>query len=423
MHDTLEKPKTTTALSEAPGWWSKLARSAVLDRLASFRHGKVTITEGSTRTHCGGDGPRVQVTVHDQLLYKHLLHGGSLAAAEAYMGGLWTTDDLVGLLRLFLRNADVMDSLDRGMARATVFAGWLAQILTRRNTRNGSQRNIHAHYDLGNDFFALFLDPTLSYSCGYFDHPKTSMEDASIAKLERVCRKLDLHPSDHLLEIGTGWGGLALHAAAHFGCRVTTTTISREQYELACQRVQAAGLQNRVTVLRHDYRDLTGRFDKLVSIEMIEAVGHSFLETFFRQCGRLLAPNGVMLLQAITIGDQRYRQHLRSADFMQRYIFPGSCLPSVTALSNAMTNSSDLQLVDLEDITPHYVLTLRHWRRRFVEQLGAVRALAYSERFIRMWEYYLCASEAGFAERYLGDVQMLLSRPDWRSRHHLALGI
>ena len=339
------------------------------------------------------------------------------------MDGLWTTNDLVGLLRVFLRNEDVMNQLDRGLARATVFAGWLAQVLARRNTRRGSQRNILAHYDLGNDFFSLFLDPTLCYSCGIFEDPAMSLEDASRAKMERVCRKLDLRASDHLLEIGTGWGGLALHAATHFGCRVTTTTISRQQHELACQRVRNAGLQDRVTVLCRDYRDLTGRFDKIVSIEMIEAVGHAFLPTFFRQCSQRLAPEGVMLLQAITIGDSRYRQHLRSADFMQRYIFPGSCLPSITALTHAMTSGSDLQVVDLEDITPHYVPTLRHWRRRFHEQRDAVRALGYPERFMRMWEYYLCSSEAGFAERYLGDVQLLAARPQWRSSRHTALGI
>lgn len=422
MHETLN-PQGGRVGAAVPGWWTRLARKVVLSRLAGLRHGAVTLLEDNHRTVLGDGEPCCAVIVRDPRVYRRLLRGGSLAAAEAFMEGAWTTDDLVGLLRLLLRNADVMDGFDRGVARAAVFAGWLAQLLARRNTKRGSRRNIHAHYDLGNEFFALFLDPTLNYSCGYFEQPTASMEDASRAKMERVCRKLELRAGEHLLEIGTGWGGLAIYAATHFGCRVTTTTISQQQYELARQRVRAAGLEDRVTVLCRDYRDLTGQFDKLVSIEMIEAVGHAFLETYFRQCGRLLAPGGVMLLQAITMADQRHRQHLRAADFMQHYIFPGSCLPSLTTLTQALTRGSDLQVVNLEDITPHYVLTLRHWRRRFLEQLDAVRGLGYPERFVRMWEYYLCASEAGFAERYLGDVQLLLARPGWRSPQHAAFGI
>jgi cyclopropane-fatty-acyl-phospholipid synthase len=284
----------------------------------------------------------------------------------------------------------------------------------RRNTKAGSQKNIEAHYDLGNDFFELFLDETLTYSSGVFEKENMTLREASAAKYDRICRKLELGPEDHVIEIGTGWGGFAFHAVSHYGCRVTTTTISQKQFDLATQRVRDAGLDDRITVVLKDYRDLEGQFDKLVSIEMIEAVGHQFYDTYFETCSRLLKSEGMALIQAITITDQVYDQHKNSVDFIKRYIFPGSTIPSITALMNSMTRASDFKLFHLEDITSSYVKTLQQWRKRFLERLDQVRALGYSDAFIRAWNFYLTYCEAGFHERYIGDVQMLLVKPGCR---------
>ena len=275
-------------------------------------------------------------------------------------------------------------------------------------------KNILAHYDLGNDFYALFLDETMTYSCGIFEREDSTLKEASEAKYDRICRKLMLTTGDQVLEIGTGWGGFAVHAAGNYGVHVTTATISDEQHQFAQNRIKAAGLEDRITLLKSDYRDLSGKFDKLVSIEMIEAVGHHFYATFFRTCSRLLKDDGMMALQAITIGDQIFDRHRRSVDFIKRYIFPGSCIPSITAISNAIARATDLRLVHLEDITPHYARTLSEWRRRFFANLDKVREMGYSDTFIRMWEYYLCYCEGGFAERYIGDVQMLFTKPLYR---------
>ncbi|MEY3411259.1 MAG: hypothetical protein RL593_835, partial [Pseudomonadota bacterium] len=286
--------------------------------------------------------------------------------------------------------------------------------IVNKNTQAGSRRNIAAHYDLGNDFFKLMLDPTMMYSSAIFENSKQSLEDASLAKLKSICKKLDLNKHDHVLEIGTGWGGFAIYAAKNYGCKITTTTISQQQYLLAIERIKAAGLEDKIEVLLSDYRDLTGTYDKLVSIEMIEAIGHQFYDTYFAQCGRLLKPSGMMLLQAITIADQRYASALKSVDFIQRYIFPGSCIPSVTAMLNSITKSTDLRLFNLEDIGPHYATTLAKWRDNFFEHIDAIRGMGYPETFIRMWDFYLCYCEGGFEERALGDVHMLLVKPENR---------
>lgn len=389
------------------------ARRSVLARLQALTHGSVCIVEGDERLRLGSGSPEITVRVQDPAFWSALALGGSVGAGEAYMDGLWDCDDLVGLIRLLLRNRAVLDGMERGLARLSAPLRAFMHRL-RRNTRAGSRRNIAAHYDLGNDFYRLWLDPSMMYSCAVFERPDMSLHEASIAKLERICRKLDLGPADHVLEIGTGWGGFALYAAHRRGCRVTTATISRRQYELARQRVHAAGLDHLIEVLLSDYRDLSGRYDKLVSIEMVEAVGADHLTTYFRQCSRLLKPNGIMLLQAITIGDQRYEQALVEVDFIQKHIFPGGFLPSVTALTAAMTGASDLRTVQLEDIGPHYAETLAHWRRNFLAAIEAVRALGFDERFIRMWLFYLSYCEGGFRERDIGTVQMLLAKPGWR---------
>jgi cyclopropane-fatty-acyl-phospholipid synthase len=325
------------------------------------------------------------------------------------MLGHWQTDDLTALMRLLLRNRPALDGMEKGLARVSaplrIAAHWL-----HRNTRAGSRCNISAHYDLGNDFFRLFLDETLMYSCALFERPEMTLAQASTAKLDAICRKLALCPQDHVLEIGTGWGGFALHAASRYGCRVTTTTISPSQHELARERVHAAGLEDRVTVLLEDYRDLKGTYDKVVSVEMIEAIGHRQFGEFFRQCAARLIPGGQMLMQSITIADRRYAKARDEVDFIKRYIFPGSCIPSVSALAHAMAGSSDLRIMHLEDIGLHYATTLGRWRDNFLANLNQVRALGYPESFRRMWEFYLSYCEAGFAERALGDIQMLMTR-------------
>jgi cyclopropane-fatty-acyl-phospholipid synthase len=356
---------------------------------------------------------RVHLMVHDSRFYRRVALGGSLGAAESYIRGEWSTPDLTALLRLFVRNMPAADEMEGGLARVTAPLARLWHRL-RSNSRVGSRKNIHAHYDLGNDFFDLFLDETMTYSCGIFESPEATMVEASRTKLDRICRKLDLRPDDHVLEIGTGWGSFAIHAAQHYGCRVTTTTISREQWELAGRRIREAGLEHRIDLKLQDYRDLEGTYDMLVSIEMIEAVGHEYLGSFFRRCSDLLKPHGRMVLQAITMPDQRYDQYRRSVDFIQRYVFPGSCVPSVAAMLKANAQASDLKLTHLEDFGVHYATTLRRWRDAFFERIDDVRAQGYPESFIRLWEYYLCYCEAGFAERYIGTVHMTLHKPGCR---------
>jgi cyclopropane-fatty-acyl-phospholipid synthase len=357
------------------------------------------------------------IRVRDPGFYRQVASNGSVGAGEAYMDGLWDCNDLVSLVRILVRNRDRLDAMETGFARLGGFAMRLWHAL-QRNTRGGSRRNIAAHYDLGNELFALFLDQNLMYSSAIFASPNESLEVAQRRKLERICRKLELSPSDHVIEIGTGWGGFALHAATHYGCRVTTTTISREQHERAAQRVQQAGLGERITLLQRDYRDLDGRYDKLVSIEMIEAIGHQYLDTYFAQCNRLLGEHGMALIQAITIEDHRYEQALHSVDFIKRHIFPGSFIPSTSAMQGAIART-DFRLFNLEDIGPSYALTLRHWRQRFLAQLDRVRELGYPERFMRMWEFYLSYCEGGFLERSIGDVQLLLTRPCCRRAEYL----
>jgi cyclopropane-fatty-acyl-phospholipid synthase len=283
-----------------------------------------------------------------------------------------------------------------------------------RNSRQGSARNISAHYDLGNELYRSMLDDTMAYSCGIFASPQSSLREASIAKFDAVCRKLALRPNDRLVEIGTGWGGLAIHAAQNYGCHVTTTTISQEQHDLAKEKIARLGLSDRITLLLEDYRDLKGRFDKAVSIEMIEAVGANYLDTYLRKCSSLLEDNGAMLLQAITIQDQFYESARKSVDYIQRFIFPGSFIPSVTAISQSLTRVTDLKISHLEDIGPHYARTLQLWRENFFANIATVRRLGYPESFVRLWEYYLCYCEGGFAERQLGDIQLLLTKPGCR---------
>ena len=400
-----------------PRFLDGLAKRALMSRLEQIEHGEVILHEedqdyryGQCTTQCPHS---VTITVHDPKFYSEVAFGGSIGAGEAYMAGFWQASDLTALIRIFLCNRKVLDGMDGGLAWLTIP---LQKLLHRmnRNTVNGSQKNIAAHYDLGNDFFALFLDETMMYSNAIFTDPAMSLHEAQLTRLNHICKKLNLKPTDHVLEIGTGWGGFAIYAAKHFGCRITTTTISRAQYNLACERIAAAGLNERVTVLLEDYRDLTGQYDKLVSIEMIEAVGHEYYETYFGKCSELLKPEGMMLLQAITIADQQYESAKKSVDFIQRHIFPGSCIPSIAAMSQAVAKATDMRIFHLEDIGPHYATTLRAWRDNLFRNRAKIRGLGYSDEMVRMWEFYLCYCEGGFAERAIGNVHMLLTKPQNR---------
>ncbi len=392
-----------------------LLRRSVLRQLGQLRRGQLCLHDGDD---CllfgdGGTGVSAEIRVHDGAAWGLIASNGSIGAGEAYIHGYWSSPDLTAVIRLFVANLDVLDSLEGGLAQLgrPLLKGlhWL-----NRNSRAGSQRNIAAHYDLGNELFERFLDPTMMYSAALFEHADDSLEQAQLNKLERICDKLALKPTDHLLEIGTGWGSMALYAAVNHGCRVTTTTLSREQFAYTQARIEKAGLQDRVTLLLKDYRDLDGQFDKLVSIEMIEAVGHSFLPTYFRQCARLLKPDGLMLLQAITIRDQRYEQARRSVDFIQRYIFPGGALPSVQRMTELVGRETDMNLLHLEDIGWHYARTLRLWHENFRRARNELEALGYDEQFYRLWEFYFCYCEGGFLERSIGTAQLLLAKPQAR---------
>lgn len=405
---------STVVPAREPRAFDGFARKLLLTRLERLAHGRLTLRDASVAFQFGEPAAQASldatVYVHDPAFYGAAAFGGSIGAAESYARGEWSADDLTAVVRVLLANRDVLDGLETGFARLTAPLRRVLHSLS-RNTRAGSRRNIRAHYDLGNDFFELFLDPSLTYSCAVFERADMDLHAAQLAKIDRICRKLALEPGEHLLEIGTGWGALAVHAAREYGCRVTTTTISPAQHAVARERVATAGLGDRVDVQLLDYRDLTGRYDKVVSIEMLEAVGHRYYDAYFRKASELLRPHGAMLLQTITIADQRYEAARRSVDFIQRHIFPGSTIPSVAAVGESIARASDLRLFHLEDIGPFYARTLREWRERFLANRARIRTLGYSDEFLRMWEFYFCYCEGGFEERALGDAQMLLVKP------------
>jgi cyclopropane-fatty-acyl-phospholipid synthase len=388
-----------------------LFKRALLAKLKLTKECELIVHEGPERLIFGDGGPlKATIRIQNSEMWSQVAMNGSVGVAESYMDGHWVCDDLVALVRIFVRNRDILDSMETGTAR---IGQWLMRLKHgfRKNTEAGSRRNISEHYDLSNQLFRIFLDPTLMYSSAIYQNADETLEVASQRKLDRICQKLALVPSDNVVEIGTGWGGFALHAAKNYGCKVTTTTISQEQFDLATARIKEAGLTDRVTILKQDYRELTGQYDKLASIEMIEAIGHQFLNTYFGKINSLLKPDGIALIQAITIEDYRYAGALRDVDFIKRYIFPGSFIPSITEMLKAATASSDMKLVHLEDIGPSYALTLKEWRKRFTENLPEVRKLGFDNPFIRMWNYYLAYCEGGFIERSIGDVHLLLAKP------------
>lgn len=387
---------------------ARTAVSALLGR--GVRSGRIEVLEAGRRR---GFGPadaelRATVTINHPAAWRGPLHG-SLGLGETYVDGLWETDDLVSLIRIGARELGDAEGMRGAVLRAR---GLLhrARRLVPENTRGGARENIAAHYDLGNDLFAAFLDERMMYSCAYFPRPDASLEEAQTAKLERICERLRLGPENHLLEIGTGWGGLAVHAAQEYGCRVTSATISREQQALATKRVTEAGLEDRVTVLLRDYRDLEGEYDRLVSVEMIEAVGWQYFDDFFRRCDELLAPDGLMLLQAITIEDELYELEKASRSFANTHVFPGGCLPSKAKIADCLARVTNMRQVWIDDITAHYPPTLAAWRERFFTAWDRLRPHGYDERFRRLWDFYLSSSEAGFRERRIGDVQALFAK-------------
>jgi len=389
----------------------------VLRRLAArIRRGTLTVEDdgpGWSGWTEGRGEPHVRVTVHDRRTYDAILRHGSNGLADSYLDGWWDTDDLTGFVALLIDNLAVpLAGLDRVGALAS---GPLSRVRRRRAPNPASdRRNVRAHYDLPVELFTAMLDETMTYSCAVFETPETHLVDAQRAKLDRICTKLDLGPGDHVVEIGTGWGGFALHAATHYGCRVTTTTLSRSQQEVARRRVAEAGLIDRITVLGSDYRDLEGTYDKLVSIEMIEAVDWRLHDTFFATCQRLLRPDGLMLLQAIVIADRSYERAKHHQDFIRRMVFPGGCLPSVTAICESLTRATSLRVLDTEDIGRHYAATLRAWHENVEKHWSEVEATGLDERFHRLWSLYLCYCEAAFLERHISDVQMVVAGPRYR---------
>ena len=392
------------------GW----CRARVLAHLGQVRGGVINYADDLLNRRVGAaveaDPLEADLTVRSPRFFRRVAFGGALGAAESYMAGEWTSDDLPQLLQIFARNYALTVDMNGWATRWRLpmlrLRNWL-----RRNSVSGSRKNIAAHYDLSNAFYQLWLDRSMTYSSGVFPDERASLEEAMLHKNELLCEQLRLQPSDHLLEIGTGWGGFAIHVAKNYGCRVTTTTISRQQFDYARQQIEQQGLQDRIELLDQDYRNLGGRYDKVVSVEMIEAVGHEFLPTYFAKCDELLQPGGRFVMQAITIPDQRYDVYRRSTDFIQQYIFPGGALPSIGAIVRATSAQTSLLLTHCKDYATDYARTLASWRERFFQRVDQVAELGFDERFIRMWDYYLSYCEAGFREQQIGLAQIAFDKP------------
>ena len=406
--DTLaEKIKTPTKAT----FLTSVFKNGLKKKLSHLNVGCISVVDGVDKFSFGDTGSelRVNVQVHSQEFYVMTGSGGAMGIAEAYILGYWTSDDVVMLMRIILKNRSIMLSLNDGFAKILSPINKLIH-RSRQNTLKGSKENILAHYDLSNDFYKLWLDPTMTYSCAYFKDTNTTLEDASIEKLDRMCRKLNLSEKDNILEVGTGWGSFSIHAAKNYGCSITTTTISDAQYEYAKARVLEEGLESKINVINKDYRKLDGQYDKIVSIEMIEAVGYEYISEYFRKLSSLLKPDGLMALQGITYNDQNFDTYKDSVDFIKKYIFPGSCLISISQIIDVIKNKTDLSMIDMEDITRHYAETLNRWRKNFMSVLPEVKEMGYSKAFINMWEFYFLYCEAGFLERNIGDVQLVFAK-------------
>ena len=389
-------------------------RKLFLKLISRIEYGKLIVQEGDQLWKFGSTtGPSVHITVYDSAVYRKLIFGGSIGAGESYIQKMWDTDDLTGLIRIMVRNMALLDAMDKGLLLISKPLD-LIRHMRNANSKSGSKKNILAHYDLGNDMYESFLDSSMMYSSAIYPDKAATLGEAQQYKLETLCEKLDLKATDSVVEIGTGWGGFAIYAAGNYGCHVTTTTISDAQYEKAKERIAQAGLTDKITLLKSDYRDLTGSYNKLVSVEMIEAVGHRFLPQFFKKCGNLLKPDGKMVLQAITIADQRYKQYVRNVDFIQRHIFPGGCLPSVSKMVNLIADKTDMVVRSIDDFGTDYARTIDDWLARFQEAYPDLDPGRYDERFKRLWEFYLCYCQGGFLERYISVVHLTATRPDYR---------
>ncbi|HEY9200120.1 MAG TPA: cyclopropane-fatty-acyl-phospholipid synthase family protein [Gammaproteobacteria bacterium] len=408
-------PQSQAQSREQPRLIDLIARRGVITLLSRLQKGHIQLIDGQQMYDFGQPDAALKtvVTVRNPSFYSSIAFAGSTGAGEAYFHGDWDCDNLTSLVRILVINRQLLDSMDSGpgklMAPLNKLLHWF-----NRNSRLGSRRNIAAHYDIGNSLFELMLDSNMMYSSAVYSEHHNTLELAATHKLDLICQKLKLDENDQVIEIGTGWGGFAIHAARHYGCHVTTTTISQQQYNYARQRIKQLGLEHKITLLQQDYRDLTGQYDKLVSIEMIEAVGQENLDNYFGKCCELLKTDGMMCIQAITIADQRYSQALREVDFIQKYIFPGGSLPSITAMAESLTCSTDMVIYQLDDIGADYARTLRDWRERFFQHESQIRELGYNEAFIRLWEFYLCYCEGGFMERAISTVHLLATRPDFR---------
>jgi cyclopropane-fatty-acyl-phospholipid synthase len=402
-------PTLHLATQKGAGFFQKI----FFRQMEKMEKGTLEISTARGKFHLGKDNEGDQkgsLIVKNSAFFRKACLGGSLGVADSYADGDWETDDLVGLFRLFLQNLKILDGMEGGLATIlNKLARWSYEI-SQRNTERGSRRNIALHYDLGNDFYELMLDPTMTYSCALFASEKSTLEEAQIAKYDSILDQLETTAEHHLLEIGTGWGGFALRAAERHGCRVTTTTISERQFEFAVARIKERKLEDHIQVIRKDYRRLEGSFDRVVSIEMIEAVGHEYLPAYFGKISQLLKQDGAALIQAITMPDHRYARYLKEVDYIRARVFPGSCVPSVTAMLEAVSKQSDLRPVSIKDIGLNYVVTLQKWRAQFLANLEKIKGLGYKEQFLRSWEYYLCYCQAGFKESYTSDVHLMLNK-------------
>ena len=412
MNQNTANQDSTLSMDEgkSAGFWER----ALCRQLNKIDQGCLTLKAGN-QTHQMGtvsdENISANIEVHNNAFFRKTCLGGSLGVADSYADGDWDTNDLVAVFRLFLQNQEVMDGMESGWASLLNRIARWGYLLSQKNTRKGSRKNIALHYDLGNDFYELMLDPTMTYSCGIFNSPECTLEEASLAKYDRIIDQLDIQSHHHILEIGCGWGGFAHRLAERTEAKLTATTISDRQYEYARERIEKAGVHDRISIVRQDYRDLVGQFDRIVSIEMIEAVGHEFLPTYFSKISDLLVSDGAALIQGITMPDHRFTQYLKEVDYIRTRVFPGSCVPSASAMIEAAVKKSDLRPADLHDFGYHYSRTLREWRMHFLENEEEIKKLGYDEHFRRAWLYYLCYCEAGFEEGYTGDIHLLLAKP------------
>ena len=410
---SIEQAASETVIKRKTSVLAKIFRKLLLSQFQQIKYGCIILNENNSKIVFGDENSNLKVEAHvlSDEFYVLAGSGGDLGIAEAYSAGYWDADDMVKLIQIVIKNQEIQKSLEGGLARIlSPINRYIHR--SRRNTVSGSKENIVAHYDLSNEFFETWLDKSMTYSCAIFEPENLSLYDASKEKLDRICRKLNIQSDDHIVEIGTGWGSFALHAVKKYGCRVTTTTISNRQYEYVSQLVEKEGVKDKVTLLKKDYRELKGQFDKLVSIEMIEAVGYNYIEQFFQTCSSLLKPNGLMAIQGITYHEQGFENHLKSVDFIKKYIFPGSNLISVNHVLSVIKGFTDLSLVHLEDITKYYAETLKLWRDKYKSEFIKIKEMGYSDEFLRMWDYYFIYCEAGFRERFIGDVQLVMAKPE-----------